>query len=1355
MVRDAIGLAGTGNWNRYNPFDQLLTPMSPGNRVSGRDLFSDLGMMRRNRETGVMGWLSDPGEGARDLAGFAGEVILDPTSWMTFGGSALSRTGRVARASGLLDDVARQGAARNIGPRMARRTMTIGDLVHGSADPVAARAAVGEAAVGMGLNADEVLESTEKLGGMFGVGPIFGDPAWVVDGGRVGDVLAGGMDAFGGYLKKTAPVRFARQLFDSSVGGKGNPLQQEIQELAYKDRPVAEAIAKTDYAKHFSEIDEVFRAFDDTFGEQIRRSSLTDVDPRDLDQEIESLLSERLDLWKRDMAVWENPYSAMEREFRQKHLVTINRLRNWDRTIPERDEALKWFAEVRKGTLDQRQAMTWAEDRGGKTLRFFKKMLSDPKYGDGLLKEMDPDAISRFDELRDEWRSMSGVDLDEDAFHQMLLKTDPKPIRPNKNQASIINEATGNIRKRQLFGSGGSGATEDAVGDLAGGGIDEFADDVDFPYGENAPVENTAKQSVNTVEHKFFSGDVVIASDRGNFGYVRRVGPKTSEVFFRNPETGSTAVRIMPNDQLTAAFPSGSKESASAAEEYSRLMTRKIFDDILMMTAETGDANKAFEEIMGEVPDVGQYDSLSQAIAARADDMKAANRAVYTAIESKGGKVAWLTKDDEGFGVEHFPRTVDPKVAKESTGSAVLARRFENMQGRTPETRDIPEAIVNRLARESRYRGEGAAKRIHEDFKEYLNPRYGQEVEKGKLKPVDQKNAPAPVDTSMDHAKALETWLDGRAKIDVYTRAPLENFLRYQKKAQLVSRTMEAVHEVFHRYAGKGESTLESAFRAADMDVDRSIEHFAQKFNISPEQARSMRVPSEVVQQVRGLNEVYKAPEWAQAIGEAVDNFNRMFKAWVTVPFPSFAARNLSSGQLVNVSSGLVNGTGDLGAYKAAFMDADKLEKLARKSPDQMTPQQQQFLREIWGWEVVQDKGFMDVDFRQPANIGVGATQPEMGIVPQSPFGVTQTAQQARDYVGRTPSMVDAIPGALGARRAARTAIDTGAKVNQKVEWQNRVTMYLYLRKKGWSPRAASAEVNKLQFDYSDLSPFERDVMRRAVPFYGFTRKVIPMVIDTLTKRPGGVMGQTIRASNQGDQSQPLPDHIAQEAAIPVETLEDGTKRFITGFGMAHEVPLGFLGGGIRGVGLEALSMTSPLIKGPLEYATGQSFFQRGPEGGRPFSDMDPTLGRLATNLGMQSELPSGQAAPLFGNSLLENVVANSPFSRLTTTARQLSDSRKWEGTVPGLGLGVNLFTGMRMSDVSPAAQDAVIREAYSALAKQSGARAYSNTRFPKDAIEEAKKSDPEEARKMQAFNDLMNLLARRQRDRKKNAEKN
>jgi hypothetical protein len=59
-----------------NPFDQWATPFSDENRASGRDVLAPL--LGRNEETGMSGWLQNPMEGVKDVAGFGLEMAADP-----------------------------------------------------------------------------------------------------------------------------------------------------------------------------------------------------------------------------------------------------------------------------------------------------------------------------------------------------------------------------------------------------------------------------------------------------------------------------------------------------------------------------------------------------------------------------------------------------------------------------------------------------------------------------------------------------------------------------------------------------------------------------------------------------------------------------------------------------------------------------------------------------------------------------------------------------------------------------------------------------------------------------------------------------------------------------------------------------------------------------------------------------------------------------------------------------------------------------------------------------------------------------------------------------------------------------
>lgn len=53
----------------------------------------------------------------------------------------------------------------------------------------------------------------------------------------------------------------------------------------------------------------------------------------------------------------------------------------------------------------------------------------------------------------------------------------------------------------------------------------------------------------------------------------------------------------------------------------------------------------------------------------------------------------------------------------------------------------------------------------------------------------------------------------------------------------------------------------------------------------------------------------------------------------------------------------------------------------------------------------------------------------------------------------------------------------------------------------------AGKRVNKWNINYGDLTPFERNTMKRVMPFYTWTRKAMPLMIESLATRPGRLMG--------------------------------------------------------------------------------------------------------------------------------------------------------------------------------------------------------------------------------------------------------
>ncbi len=775
----------------------------------------------------------------------------------------------------------------------------------------------------------------------------------------------------------------------------------------------------------------------------------------------------------------------------------------------------------------------------------------------------------------------------------------------------------------------------------------------------------------------FAAGDVVYAADRNNYGRVLGAGRRGARVEFISPETGARAVADLPLEQL-------SKASGDAADDVAHRATMNVLNRTIRFAAERGgDVDEALKRTIGA--DAAAGPELADLIRTVGDDMQTANRSLHQSIVDKGGSARFLDESElfEG-GFEHLPRYVDEaqQASLDRAGPRLLGTRHAGQRGRHKPIARLPADVVNELLEDPAARGPDAAEHIANAYRRFLDPNYAGDY---------------PGDFTK-HAEDLAAYVAGRPRKQLFTRSTLDDFTKYQLGGQMVSRSLDAIHATVAKNLGDDGIDLASAFTTAGMQPAQALEHLSRMTGRPVAELATKKLPPEIVNAIAGVFEVGQNPGWAREVVKAIDSATKTFKSAVTLPFLAFHSRNFTSGQTVNLSTGLVNTLDDLRAYRRSFRDVATMLRQGVKP---------EFMRELKIQGVLPEQGFLDTPL--PTKAG------NQG--PASPFDLRTTYREASERVADTPSAVDRLPGGTRARRGWQTVRDTGAKASENVEFMNRVPMYVYLRSKGWTPARAAEKVTELHFDYSDVAPFERHVMKRLIPFYTFTRKAMPLMLGTLYERPGGLMAQSIRAMNlAGGHDASTPDYVAESASIPLGTGPDGTKSYLTGFGLLPEDPLSFFGQGVRGAGLETLSRLNPLVKGPLEWFTGESFYQKGPDGGRDLDLLDPPLGRTLANI-------SGRDEPVTfpGSDALEFVLANSPLARVVSTARTLTDDRK-----SPLAKAVNLATGLRTAEVSPMSQDIALQERLDRLEKELGGKAFDVTYIPKkvrDAMTPAEKS--------------------------------
>jgi hypothetical protein len=185
-------------------------------------------------------------------------------------------------------------------------------------------------------------------------------------------------------------------------------------------------------------------------------------------------------------------------------------------------------------------------------------------------------------------------------------------------------------------------------------------------------------------------------------------------------------------------------------------------------------------------------------------------------------------------------------------------------------------------------------------------------------------------------------------------------------------------------------------------------------------------------------------------------------------------------------------------------------------------------------------------------------------------------------------------------------------KLARGIENEARVLHYLTLRRRGWSPQDAAAQVKQFLFDYDDLSVVERAGFRRLFPFYTWTSKNVRRQIKNIYERPGNLAMQLkLTDAERGPEQDMLPAYLQGRIAMKLQDLPGKRGTHLVGI----DIPVSNMNiiwrGGFGKTLREQLSMFNPLVKVPLELALDMDTFSgRSIRGRQWIGRMGPTLDR-------------------------------------------------------------------------------------------------------------------------------------------------
>lgn len=421
-------------------------------------------------------------------------------------------------------------------------------------------------------------------------------------------------------------------------------------------------------------------------------------------------------------------------------------------------------------------------------------------------------------------------------------------------------------------------------------------------------------------------------------------------------------------------------------------------------------------------------------------------------------------------------------------------------------------------------------------------------------------------------------------------------------------------------------------------------------------------VPDDVANAIMQLAPRGRTPEYAAGPLRVADAATQLTRMGITVPWPAFHVRNLTTDEL-NAVQRLGNfGAAEWGPAAQALAQGKNPEALLNlpmvRAAGITDPVEAARLvgREAYATSAFgRGIGRLGGDVFDPGKHPIFKAIP--GGVPSPSLADIATGKTLpADWTMRNPTAIEGFMGQTESRFAPAVV---GRGLANWEDTTARGGMWLHLLDQGYTPAAAADLMNKTIYGGAQFTPFEKNVMRRLVPFWGYTKFAGPQQAEFLATHPGGLAAQGIRAAAASRDQGFLPDYLADQLAIPLGgTDESGQRRFLTRLDFPWESPLNMLKPGrslsdtISQTGMGVLSQLNPLIKGPLEVATNRQFYT-----GRELDELNRSI---------------------TGVPAIDNLIYNSPASRTLTTLGTLQDLPR-KGL---LGEALNLGTGARVSDV-------------------------------------------------------------------------
>lgn len=337
-------------------------------------------------------------------------------------------------------------------------------------------------------------------------------------------------------------------------------------------------------------------------------------------------------------------------------------------------------------------------------------------------------------------------------------------------------------------------------------------------------------------------------------------------------------------------------------------------------------------------------------------------------------------------------------------------------------------------------------------------------------------------------------------------------------------------------------------------------------------------LPREIADWLNRANAISNTPAGLELAAGVIKRVRNVWVPWTLFLFPGYFTRNAIGAVMNNLYMGVTDWRNYLRARK---MQEGKEFVLGRSAAGPELSAQK-VLHESMEDGVV-DAGMAT---REASFVGAGIPgDPERAIQKQ----IHDALKQARGDESKVQEVVK--------KYGPHRVLALGMKINEGIEGNVRLALYIDRRLKGDTRELAARAVRKAQFDYDEITPAEKWLRTYLLPFFIYTRKNIPFQIEHMMKHPEDFANtaRTIRVlqASSSPQLEVLPQWMHESMPVRLGEDENGNGQFQY-FTLRNWLPAAEVQGLFSPV-RTLMGMMAPWFRLPIENQINYSFYFRRP----------------------------------------------------------------------------------------------------------------------------------------------------------------